>query len=286
LSAWRTIAAMALIAPAAPDALAQTVAAEARPGYELLAGPSRADELRRRFTADQLALLEKLNRATFTHLDRLDVLVLPQSWDLDELAYSPLPMRSEWAAAFPKALIVHQAGQAFGAYEGGRLARWGPVSSGRRKAPTPAGIFHLNWRSPGRHSTVDPDWYMPWYFNFENDHGLALHQFTLPGRPASHACIRLLERDAKWLYEWGEGWVLDERGWEVVSRGTPLWVVGTYDYEAPPPWRSLEWLARGIDLPPAPLASALKPAAKPAGDRPDLRRHWRAADAAKQASDG
>ena len=77
---------------------------------------------------------------------------------------------------------------------------------------------------------------MEWYFNFHNERGLALHQYALPGRPASHACIRLLERDARWIYEWGEGWELDARGQEVVVPGTPLWILGRYDFERPSPW--------------------------------------------------
>lgn len=149
----------------------------------------------------------------------------------------------------PKALVVHQPSQTFGGYEHGRLVRWGPISSGREGHQTPSGLFHLNWKSPGRHSTVDADWYMPLYFNFHNERGLAFHQFTLPGRPASHACVRLLERDARWLYDWGEGWVLDERGWNVLDRGTPVLVLGQYDFDVPPPWRSSDWLARGIKLP-------------------------------------
>jgi len=145
-----------------------------------------------------------------------------------------------------------QAAQAFAAYEQGRLLRWGPVSSGRRAYPTPSGLFHLNWRSRGRHSSVNPQWYMEWYFNFDNVRGFALHSYTLPGYPASHACVRLLERDAIWIYEWGDGWTLGKRG-QVLERGTPLLIVGQYGFDAQPPWRSLEHLARGIDLPEAPL---------------------------------
>jgi lipoprotein-anchoring transpeptidase ErfK/SrfK len=83
------------------------------------------------------------------------------------------------------------------------------VSSGGRNNPTSAGSFALNWRSTGRASTVDPDWFMRWYFNFGNREGLAFHAYSLPGYPASHGCIRLLDRDAQWLFEWGQAWVLD-----------------------------------------------------------------------------
>jgi len=187
------------------------------------------------FTTWQRAILEKLNRADTTHLPRLRELVVPLQWPEDELAYSPFPGRHPGMAGFAKALVVDQSWQAFAAYERGLLARWGPVSTGRRASPTPAGWFRLNWRSRGRHSTVDPAWFMKWYFNFDNTAGLALHSYALPGYPASHGCIRLLERDAIWLYEWG-------------GEGTPLLVAGRYEYAGRPPWRTPESLARGIEL--------------------------------------
>jgi len=203
-----------------------------------------------------LPLLEKLNRADAAHLGRLGVLVVPDEPLADELLASPLPLAWGWAANLPKAIVVDQPAQVFGAYECGRLVRWGPVSSGRERRPTPAGLFHLNWRSPGRASTEDPTWYMTWYFNFDDRRGLALHQLELPGRPASHACVRLLERDARWIYGWGERRRLDPERRRVLAPGTTVLVRGAYGFGAPPPWRSLEWLAHGVDLPedlPAPL---------------------------------
>jgi hypothetical protein len=120
------------------------------------------------------------------------------------------------------------------------------VSSGAAHDPTPSGLFHLTWRSTGRHSTVNREWYMPWYFNFHSRRGLSLHQYVLPGRPASHACIRLLERDARWLYGWGRGWSDDARGDVVAGSGTPVLVVGSYDFSAPPPWMSPAWAEQVI----------------------------------------
>ena len=203
-------------------------------------------DLGARFTAAQLAILEKLNRADVAHLGRLEHLVIPAVW-LDELQYSPFPPAYPAAGHVRKMLVVDQPSQAFAAYEEGRLTRWGPVSSGRQASRTPSGVFHLNWRSRGRHSTVNPQWYMKWYFNFENTRGLSLHSYTLPGYPASHACIRLLERDAIWIYEWGEGSTLSPRG--TVTPGTPLVVVGQYAFGSPPPWQSVAHLARGTRLP-------------------------------------
>ena len=143
-----------------------------RVAYRLEALTGGMQELRARFDDSQLAVLQKLNRVDLDHLARLDCFVVPDAWDGDELAYSPLPRRYGWTERQPKVVVVHQPAQVFGAYEYGRLVRWGPVSSGRRTNPTPEGIFHLNWRSEGRHSTVDPEWFMRWYFNFGNDRGL------------------------------------------------------------------------------------------------------------------
>jgi hypothetical protein len=194
------------------------------------------EELSSRYSSRQIRLLEKLNRVDAERLPRLDSMVVPDRWDADEAEYSPLPRQVQELAEHGKALVVHQPLQVFGAYEGGRLVRWGPVSTGRREHPTPAGRFYLTWKSRGRYSTVNPEWYLPWYFNFHNERGLSFHQYALPGEPASHACVRLLERDARWIFEWGEGWTLDERGWEVLEEGTPVWILGEYGYDRPPPW--------------------------------------------------
>jgi hypothetical protein len=223
--------------------------ARGQTAYRLEPGPVDARVLRARFTDSQVDILEKLNRADRAHLPRLAQLVIPEQWAGDERTYAPFPARYPPAASLPKTLVVHLPGQVFGAYELGTLVRWGPVSSGSRQSQTPGGLFHLNWRSRGHASSVDPDWFMRWYFNFENTEGLSLHQYALPGRPASHGCVRLLERDAEWLYGWGEGWALDATATRVVRPGTSVLIIGAYDFDAPPPWRSLEWLAAPVELP-------------------------------------
>jgi hypothetical protein len=103
-------------------------------------------DINKAFTAAQLAVLEKLNRADIAHLRRLPLLVVPDLW-VDELQYSPFPPVYPGAACLPKLLLVDLPAQAFAAYEDGRLVRWGPVSSGREAYPTPTGVFHLNWRT-------------------------------------------------------------------------------------------------------------------------------------------
>jgi hypothetical protein len=223
--------------------------------YRIEALPRTPAELKARFTGQQIDLLEKLNRRDREHLTRADPpvpgLVVPLEWLEDELEYSPLPINWPGAEQYPKVIVVDQPSQAFGAYEGGRLVRWGPVSTGRKETPTPSGSFNLTWKSKSRYSTDNEAWLLEWYFNFVNARGISFHQFDLPGYPASHACVRLLQRDAQWLYAWGEQWVLDDSGRNVIQPGTPVLVLGTYAFGSPPPWTSLEWLARGVALPDA-----------------------------------
>jgi hypothetical protein len=224
--------------------------------YQIAPLPRSQTELGKVYTREQLAILEKLNRRDREHLGRMEPpvpgLIVPTDWQFDNLAYSPMPASFGWAEPHAKAIVVHQPWQVFGAYENGRLVRWGPVSSGRKETPTPAGAYNLTWRSKGRHSTDNAAWFLPWYFNFINERGVSFHQFDLPGYPASHACVRLLERDAMWLYEWGEQWILEPDKRKVATPGTPVLVVGVYDYAAPPPWIDLKALASLIQLPDGP----------------------------------
>jgi hypothetical protein len=202
------------------------------------AEPIAAGELSKRFTAAQLGVLEKLNRRDLKHLERLTEIIVPDTWPDDELAFSPLPADWPWAADMPKALIVHQPAQVFGAYEFGKLVRWGPVSTGRKETPTPAGSFNLTWRSKSRRSTDNEAWVLNWYFNFINSRGISFHEFDLPGSAASHACVRLLTRDAMWIYDWGVQWQLSPDRRTVEIAGTPVVVQGVVDFKNPTPWTS------------------------------------------------
>lgn len=187
--------------------------------------------------ATQIGIVEKLNRADRRHLARLPVVVRPVVWPQDELELSPLGGEMPHLPGEMKVIFVDLRQQVFGAYENGRLVRWGPVSSGAKKMPTPAGEYFLNWRARRHVSTANSKWVLDWYFNFENREGRALHAYEMPGEPASHSCVRLLERDAKWIYEWGEGWELGEGGRSVVKRGTRVLIEGAYEFGLEPPWR-------------------------------------------------
>lgn len=201
-----------------------------------------------RFKSGQLVLLQKLNHADTPHLARLSRILVPNRWDPDELHYSPMPQDVPELSDHKKALVVDLAAQVFGAYESGRLVRWGPVSTGDRHHQTPPGTYHLNWHARVRVSSENPTWIMPWYFNFSSDRGLGLHQYALPGRPASHGCTRLLAADAQWLFHWGQGWSMDDDTGEPAATGTLVLILGQYDFKAPQPWLQPRWWSRGVSL--------------------------------------
>ncbi len=115
-----------------------------------------------------------------------------------------------------KLIIIDLAQLAFAAYaEDGTLLRWGPVSGGRNWGAyvikdnlTVVGEFEIS-RKYGRgaksrlypRATKDkpaggaP---VPYFMRFHPGYGLH-HYHTVPGRHASHGCVRLFFDDAKWL---------------------------------------------------------------------------------------
>ncbi len=238
---WRTTAAWIAFAMVN---LKSSSASQGRIAYHL-EGPSIVDQL----SEQQIDLLEKLNRSHRAYLRRLEKVIVPDCWNVEEPGYSPLPESILELASHDKEILVYLPIQVFGAYEYSRLIRWGPISSGRAQYPTPDGIFYLNWRSRERASTDNPAWHMNWYFNFHNKRGLVFHEFSLPGRPASHACIRLLRRDAEWLYGWVEGWTLSSDGRDVLQPGTPVWVIGRYEFSGGPPWTNPDSWGKQVSLP-------------------------------------
>lgn len=197
---------------------------------------------------ERLALLEKLNRCDREELPKLDTIVIPLDWDRNETDYSPLPTKLAWAETLPSVVLVHAPMQAFAAYEHGELVHWGPISSGGRDSQTPPGAYFLNWKSKGRHSTVNSSWFLRWYFNFENTTGRSFHEYALPGVPNSHGCVRLLSRDAQWMYDWGRSWKLDKTGRNLEAFGTPVIIIGEYDFDSPPPWKDPELVEQGFRL--------------------------------------
>ena len=89
---------------------------------------------------------------------------------------------------------------------------------------------------------------MPYTFNFHSEAGSAFHQFEMPGKPASHSCMRQFEDDAKWLFTWGVGLRKDSvTGKLRPMSGTPVIILDHYDF-TPDKGYSWKYLKSNKDL--------------------------------------
>jgi L,D-transpeptidase-like protein len=220
-------------------------------------GPGSVARLRAKVGVERFLDILKLNRLDRAHALAADTLLLPGD-SLSLMDMSPWPERLSGSDSIPKALLVSLRVQAFAAYERGKLTRWGPVSSGGPNAPSRTGLYFACWKARQHVSTEDTTWIMPWTVNIDPEIGTALHQYSLPGVPASHCCIRLLEEDAAWIYDWVSTWTVSRDGRKVLARGTPVLLLGAYDYEAPPPWKRLAVDPRAADVTPVEVESAAR----------------------------
>jgi hypothetical protein len=84
-------------------------------------------------------------------------------------------------------------------YRGDQLVAVSTVSTGTDKNPTPKGIFTVLAKKPMHRSIKYENAPMPFMQRID-EYGVALHAGHLPGRPASHGCIRLPAEFAKRLY--------------------------------------------------------------------------------------
>jgi hypothetical protein len=195
-------------------------------------------QIRREMGSSAELLLRKINRMDERHLRRLSQVVAPTQL-VDPLVCSPFPLSLERAAEWPKLVLVSQRVQAFGAYQKGRLVRWGPVSTGVPKHPTPQNLYYTSWKSRRKVSSLNRTWVMPWYVNLHTSMGVAFHQYAMPGKPDSHGCIRLLLEDAQWMYRWTDQWVAAADLTTARVFGTPVIVFGEYRHDLPAPWTLL-----------------------------------------------
>jgi lipoprotein-anchoring transpeptidase ErfK/SrfK len=223
-----------------PPHLPSTSSAATPVHFEVFKVQSRKSitELESRLGKDVFAAMLKMNRIDKRHIHTGDSLVIPDA-SADLMGIAPFPIQLEIARKIPKLVLVSRRVQAFGAYESGRLVRWGPTSTGKKSTPTPAGLYHANWKAKTRRSSVNQSWILPWCFNLDDTAGISFHQFDLPGYPASHGCVRLLEEDAKWIYDWADQWTLSRIDQSILAFGTPVVIFGDYKYGESPLWKRL-----------------------------------------------
>lgn len=199
----------------------------------------------------------RINRVDSAHVRRGDTLIVPVAAP-DSLALSPFPLAIPAARDTAKLLLVSLRVQAFAAYEYGRLARWGPVNTGRRTMPTPVGLYHVNWKAKSRVSTFSDEWLLRWCLNIDSFEGVSLHQYDLPGYPASHSCVRLGETDAMALYAWADTWRVAADGRTIEKHGTPVVVFGEWAWKRRAPWKRLPEDSLATTLGPEEIAQAMQ----------------------------
>lgn len=233
-----------------------------RPVVRFKAYNLRSDSIRKafeqRFSEAEKHVIFSLNRVDAKHAYRMDTLVVPDTFLADRNLYSPFPLHLDILDSVRKMVMFSYASQAFAAYAHGKLQRWGPSSMGTKRNPTPTGLHYCNWKSKKSVSTVKSEWILPWNFNIMNQEGVGWHQYDLPGYPASHSCLRLLEEDAKWLYTFGEQWILKDSR-TLAARGTPVLVFGAYPFEGRKPWLHLPEDPQAVQVDKNVLEDLLKP---------------------------
>jgi hypothetical protein len=99
----------------------------------------------------------------------------------------------------PHHLVVSIKTQSVALYSNGNLVARSPVSTGTPDFPTPTGVFSIIQRNKDHRSNIYGGAPMPFMQRLTWS-GVALHQGNLPGRPASHGCIRLPGDFAQFLW--------------------------------------------------------------------------------------
>lgn len=206
----------------------------------------------------KMDIVYAVNRADKANLKKLDSVVIPADFSGDLVYYLPFPLHVSALEDVSKIIIFSYPTQTFAAYENGQLVRTGPTNMGRKKDPTPTGLFFTNWKAEKTTSTFNDEWELKWNFNIENKLGVGFHEYDLPGYPASHSCLRLLEKDAKYLYKFADEWVLKDKE-NVKVKGTPVVVFGSYNFDGPKPWLQLASDAKALNISEAVIEKETKP---------------------------
>lgn len=201
-------------------------------------------------------IIRTLNRKELRLMRDNEQIIVPEYFTNNVLDYSIFPHRYHAAKEIEKIIMVSIDKQAYGCYEYGKLVRFAATNSGKERTPSFPGRYALVWRDRLRKSSLDSHWVLPFTFNFHSEAGSAFHQFSMPGRPVSHSCLRQLEDDAEWLFKWGKGAKRDTNGRAFPMTGTPLILLGYFDYTRPKggPWLDFKSNKDGlVELPDKPL---------------------------------
>lgn len=103
------------------------------------------------------------------------------------------------ASEGPVEIVIGLAEQRAYVFRAGELIGASTISSGRKGFESPIGRFQILEKKRMHRSNRYDDAPMPWMQRL-NWYGVALHAGEIPGRPASHGCIRLPTGFARKLF--------------------------------------------------------------------------------------
>ena len=195
----------------------------------------------------KLDIVLAVNRTDKTNISKMDSIIIPADFTGDLEFYLPFPLEVPYLKSVSKIIYFSYPTQTFATYENGILIHTGPTNMGRKKDPTPTGLFYTNWKAEKTTSTFNDEWDLYWNFNIANKLGIGWHQYQLPGYPASHSCLRLQEKDAKYLYNWADQWILKDDE-TILVKGTPVIVFGSYPFGEPKPWLQLVQNPKALNI--------------------------------------
>jgi lipoprotein-anchoring transpeptidase ErfK/SrfK len=115
---------------------------------------------------------------------------IPAAFDPDALDPGHYVWMPERSPIGPVEIVVSIPQQIAYVYRGGTLIGLTTVSTGRSGHETPTGRFPILEKDRDHHSNRYNNAPMPFMQRLTMD-GIALHAGQIPGRPASHGCVRL-----------------------------------------------------------------------------------------------
>lgn len=104
---------------------------------------------------------------------------------------------SSSALALPE-IVVSRSAQTYTVIDGGKVLKTGKVSTGKHGHATPTGRFSVH----AKYTKVRSERYgadMKYAMLFKGSL-YAIHQGVVPGYPASHGCVRVPAKDARYLF--------------------------------------------------------------------------------------
>jgi lipoprotein-anchoring transpeptidase ErfK/SrfK len=183
----------------------------------------------------------QINKITDASLLKPDMRLVVPPPSFAEL-FADLPLGSEGYPLYPviptqeKWISVDLDHQRTFAWEGNKLIKSFPISSGKARTPTVTGVFRI-WgkiaaqrmeggsRAAGDYYNLPNVQWVQYFYQDYSFHGTYWHNNF--GTPMSHGCVNMTNADAKWLYDWASPTVEDYR-WHTTGHDDPGTLVVVY----------------------------------------------------------